>query len=180
MLGIIASYAIARIRFLSLPIPQSTTIATLLLPLLTALSIRMSQTLLTPSRTIPPFKRSLPTWLTPLLFLSLTIYDTVLVFIVLLIYRGRRDPSMQHFDREYAGLIHSGEDTEDNNDGHGDSVRGRIEAPYRDNISSEINEDDAAAEDEAQGQDRRDAGPRNGGMVVQPSSMQGAGSEWRT
>ncbi|KAL8643447.1 MAG: hypothetical protein Q9226_008366, partial [Calogaya cf. arnoldii] len=264
LLGIIASYAIARIRYLSLPIPSATSIAALVLPILTGLSIQISQSLLTPSRTIRPFKRSLPTWLFPLIFLALTIYDTVLitlasnslipseaqtcllsttwehlfhthdagsigriqdthrccglrttrhmpwpfpdnhgadyvrtprlsahrwnkteffslqaVFIVLLIYRGRHNPSMQHFRREYAGLINSREDAEDNDAGHGNSVRGRIEAPYRDNVSSEVDDTEIGAED-AQGHDRGDAGPRNGGMVVQPSSMQGAGSEWRT
>ncbi|KAL8992398.1 MAG: hypothetical protein Q9169_007131, partial [Polycauliona sp. 2 TL-2023] len=73
--------ALGQIRYLSLPTPTATPIATLLLPILTGLTIQFSRTHLTNSLTHPPSKRrasSLPPWLIPAFFLTLIIYDTVL------------------------------------------------------------------------------------------------------
>lgn len=71
--------------------------------------------------------------------------------------------------RDYFASLTNGDDAED--DGQA-AARGRIEAAYRDEVTSESNENDTV-EEGAQRQDR------DGGMVVQPSSMQGHGNEWR-
>ncbi|CAO1598756.1 hypothetical protein XANCAGTX0491_002516 [Xanthoria calcicola] len=100
----------------------------------------------------------------------------VKLFIVLALYRRRNDPRMQRVRRQYAGLTESDDEVEDHRNGHGGgrgAVQGRIEAPYRDEVATD-------AETETQGRDRNGPGPRAGGMVVQPSSMQGGGSEWRS
>lgn len=97
---------------------------------------------------------------------------------MLAIYRRRDDPRMQRVRRQYAaGLTESDDEVNDHRYGHrggGGGVQGRIEAPYRDEVAP----DDA--ENATQGRDRNGPGPRAGGMVVQPSSMQGGGSEWRS
>lgn len=95
---------------------------------------------------------------------------------MLALYRRRNDPRMQRVRRQYAGLTESDDEVEDHRNGHGGgrgAVQGRIEAPYRDEVATD-------AETETQGRDRNGPGPRAGGMVVQPSSMQGGGSEWRS
>lgn len=70
------SISLGQIRYLSLPIPSSTSIATLLLPILTGLGIQISQPFLTQS---PKRNQSFPPWLLPsLIFILLTIYDTIL------------------------------------------------------------------------------------------------------
>lgn len=73
------SVSLGQTRYLSLPIPSATPIATLLLPILNGLSIQSSQSLLAHSSS-PPSKRnrSHPPWLIPTLLLALTIYETVL------------------------------------------------------------------------------------------------------
>ena len=73
--------------------------------------------------------------------------------------------------RDYVASLTNGEDTE--NDGHA-AARGTIEAAYRDEVTPEGNEEETVAD----GAPRRDR-DRDGGMVVQPSSMQGHRNEWR-
>ncbi len=73
--------------------------------------------------------------------------------------------------RDYVGSLTNGDDTENNVQA---AARGRIEAAYRDEVTPEGNENDTVEE----GAQRRDR-DRDGGMVVQPSSMQGHGNEWR-
>lgn len=71
---------------------------------------------------------------------------------------------MQHVHREYAVLTNNDEDAENHGDGRAGGVQGRIET----------------ATEETQGRDGIGAGQRGGGMVVQPSSIQGDGNEWRS
>lgn len=98
---------------------------------------------------------------------------------VLAIYRSRNNPLMQHVRRDYAVLTNSDEDAENHGDGRAGGVQGRIEAPYRDEVTSDTDGNETVAE-ETQGRDHSGAGQRGGGMVVQPSSMQGGGNEWRS
>ena len=72
--------------------------------------------------------------------------------------------------RDYVASLTNGEDTENNGQA---ATRGRIEAAYRDEVPSSEGNENGTAED---GPQRRD---RDGGMVVQPSSMHGHGNEWR-
>ncbi|KAL8749783.1 MAG: hypothetical protein Q9199_007479, partial [Rusavskia elegans] len=101
------------------------------------------------------------------------------VFVVLAIYRGRNNPLMQHVHREYAVSTNSDDDAENHGDGRAGGVQGRIEAPYRDEVTSDADGNETATE-ETHGRDRSGAGQRGGGMVVQPSSIQGGGNEWRS
>ena len=98
------------------------------------------------------------------------------LFVVLAIYRRRHDPRMQRVRRQYANLTESDDEVDDHRNGHGAGVQGRIEAPYRDEVAT----DDAENGMQGRDRNRNGPGPRAGGMVVQPSSMQGGGSEWRS
>ncbi|KAL8976066.1 MAG: hypothetical protein Q9205_007861, partial [Flavoplaca limonia] len=96
----------------------------------------------------------------------------VKVITILLIYRRRDNLSLRHgMRRDYVASLTNGDDTEDNGQA---AARGRIEAAYRDEVTPEGNEEETVAN----GAPRRDR-DRDGGMVVQPSSMHGHGNEWR-
>ncbi|KAL8914751.1 MAG: hypothetical protein Q9172_007028 [Xanthocarpia lactea] len=83
VLLILAGISLGQIRYLSLPIPEPTAIATLLLPILTGIGIQTSQSLLTSTNPNAALSKrtpsTLPTYILPtLIFLTLLIYDTIL------------------------------------------------------------------------------------------------------
>ncbi|KAL8924200.1 MAG: hypothetical protein Q9208_004164 [Pyrenodesmia sp. 3 TL-2023] len=101
--------------------------------------------------------------------------------IVLVLYRGR-GPWMQRVRRGYAALTTGEANVEDGSSGDAGHHRtqGRIEAPYRDNnVTSDTGADDRdtlreRAQARGNTQQRQDSN-----MILQPSSMQGQGNEWR-
>ncbi|KAL8831442.1 MAG: hypothetical protein Q9170_005291 [Blastenia crenularia] len=98
---------------------------------------------------------------------------------VLVLYRGR-GPLLQHVRRGYAALT-NGEDTEEGHRTHeSQPSRGRIEAPYRDEITSDAGTDDAGGTRDEQAQARLDAQRRDSNLVLQPSSIRDPENEWRS
>lgn len=89
---------------------------------------------------------------------------------------------MQQVRRGYAALT-TGEDHHNVEDGTGDAEhhrsQGRIEGPYRDDGASDTGAEDTDStprgHDQARGGTRRE----DSNMILQPSSMQGQGNEWR-
>ncbi|KAL8780152.1 MAG: hypothetical protein Q9213_006607 [Squamulea squamosa] len=101
--------------------------------------------------------------------------------IVLFLYRGRSNPLTQHVRRGYAALTNDDNDTE-NGIRRSNEARGRIEAPYRDDPGTENDGSDQeeTTAGEVQRDDRRGARRHDTNMVVQPSTIQGDGNEWRS
>ncbi|KAL8760596.1 MAG: hypothetical protein Q9184_003228 [Pyrenodesmia sp. 2 TL-2023] len=99
--------------------------------------------------------------------------------VVLLLYRGR-GPWMQQVRRGYAALT-TGEDNVDDSNGDAEHHRnqGRIEAPYRDAITSDIGAEDTDTRQQGRDHGRDGMQREDSNMILQPSSMQGQGNEWR-
>ncbi|KAL9010502.1 MAG: hypothetical protein Q9173_004574 [Seirophora scorigena] len=100
--------------------------------------------------------------------------------VVLALYRGR-SPWTQQARRDYAALTIGEDGGEANTRNHEqDRSRGRIEAPYRDDIASEAGTEDVetgrGGQDEAQGGTQR----RESNLILQPASVGRPENEWRT
>ncbi|KAI4092388.1 MAG: hypothetical protein LQ344_003453 [Seirophora lacunosa] len=100
--------------------------------------------------------------------------------VVLALYRGR-SPWTQQARRDYAALTNGEDEAGANTRNHEqDRSRGRIEAPYRDDIASEAGTEDLetgrGGQDEAQGGTQR----RESNLILQPASVGRPENEWRT
>lgn len=70
--------SLSQIRYLSLPISTATPTAAIILPLLTGIGIRGAQSLLTRSNDNLLKRGSPPSWVLPVFFVALVVYETVI------------------------------------------------------------------------------------------------------
>lgn len=87
---------------------------------------------------------------------------------------------MQHVRRGYAALTSGEDNVEDGNRAHEPRrSQGRIEAPYRDEVTSDIGTEDVDTARDGQGQARTGTQRQDSRMVLQPSSIRDDENEWR-
>ncbi|KAL9595760.1 MAG: hypothetical protein Q9219_006258 [cf. Caloplaca sp. 3 TL-2023] len=98
---------------------------------------------------------------------------------VLVLYRGRR-PFMASTRRDYATLAAGENDVEDGNRDRDTRRRqGRIEAAYRDEITSDAGTEEVDTGKDERAQARTSAQRQHSNLVVQPSGIREDGNEWR-